>query len=74
MRREEYESDVYYGVVMGGDSLLGWTAPDVGMGAMRFVHPEKGEFKVNKGSSHDWMRECWKDFIKHISEPKELKE
>ena len=63
----DYKSDIYYGVVIRGESLDGWFAPDVGMGRMKFIHHKYGEFKVNKGMSNDWMRECWEEFVEFIS-------
>lgn len=62
----EYQSETYYDVVIRSKSYKGWTAPDVGMGAMRFIHPKHGEFRVNKGSSHTWMLDCWEDFLDFV--------
>ena len=64
----EYESDVYYDVIIKNKQYKGWSAPDVGLGKMRFIHPEKGELRINKGFSPNWMEECWNDFIDFIKQ------
>jgi len=61
-----YKSDIYYDVIIKSKEFKGWSAPDVGLGTMRFIHPEHELFIVSKGMSGDWMRECWDDFINHI--------
>ena len=67
----EYESDIYYDVIIKNKTFMGWKAPDVGLGKMRFIHPEHGEFRVNKGLSTEWMKECWEDFIKYSKQFKD---
>lgn len=66
--RPEYESEIYYDVVIRGKPYKGWTAPDVGMGAMRFIHPDHENFCVSKGLSYTWMADCWEDFLDHIED------
>jgi hypothetical protein len=62
----EHGSEIYYDVVIKNKSFLGWSAPDVGLGRMRFTHPDHGEFRANRGLSDGWMKECWGDFIEFI--------
>jgi hypothetical protein len=60
-----YQSELYYDVVIQYKEYKGWRAHDVGLGMMRFIHRDHDNFIVNKGSSIDWMKECWDDFIAH---------
>jgi len=62
----EYKSETYYAVVIRGESFKGWRAPDVGLGSMRFIHPEHGELRIDKGQSKDWMQECWDSFLSYV--------
>ena len=70
MKDTSYKSDIYYDVVIKGLSYNGWSCPYCGLGKMMFMHPSKGDFIVNKGSSDNWMEECWDDFLKHAEEIK----
>ena len=59
----EYGTDKYRDIVIAGSSINGWRCPDVGLGGMRMTHPSHKDFKVYKGLSEDWMKECWEDFV-----------
>ena len=59
-----YKSDIYYDVIINCGEYRGWHCPDVGLGAMRFVHKDGRTLHIDKGSSDNWMNECWDDFLK----------
>lgn len=58
----EYESDLYFSVVLKDGAYKGYRANYVGGGRMVFVHSKAPQITVNSKAA-DWMKQCWIDFI-----------
>jgi len=62
-----YESQTYFDVVLKNSSFKGYTSIYVGDGLMVFVHGSKSEIRVNSRKRHQWMKDCWQQFIAQVA-------
>jgi hypothetical protein len=62
----KYKSEIYYNVVIKNKPYKGYKCNYVGMGKMIFIHHKLPDITFDKGTSKDWMRECWEEFISKI--------
>lgn len=66
MNKPAYQSDTYYDVVIKNGTFLGWKTTYVGLGRMKFIHPNHGTLNITEHTwEGEWMELCWNDFVDH---------
>lgn len=63
--RPAFESETYYGVVLGTDRYLGWRCVYGGGGTLGFQHEDGCEVCFNHSTLRGWTKQCWDDFTRY---------